>query len=75
MSSIARAHLPPSFAGGPRAESPDAITLPVGSTVEETEKALILKTLASVDNNKTRAAEILGISLKTLHNKLHRYGG
>jgi DNA-binding NtrC family response regulator len=72
---ITRAHLPPSFAGGTRAESPDAITLPVGSTVEETEKALILKTLASVDNNKTRAAEILGISLKTLHNKLHRYGG
>ncbi len=71
---ITRAHLPPSFTGQPRVESPDAITLPVGTTVEDAEKALILKTLASVDNNKTRAAEVLGISLKTLHNKLHRYG-
>ena len=36
---------------------------------------MILKTLASVGNNKTRAAEVLGISLKTLHNKLRRYAG
>jgi DNA-binding NtrC family response regulator len=36
---------------------------------------LILKTLAASNNNKTRAAEILGISLKTLHNKLKEYGG
>jgi DNA-binding NtrC family response regulator len=72
---ITPAHLPPSLAGQPRVESPDSITLPLGTTVEEAEKALILKTLASVGNNKTRAAEALGVSLKTLHNKLHRYGG
>jgi DNA-binding NtrC family response regulator len=36
---------------------------------------LILKTLESTSNNKTKAAEILGISLKTLHNKLKEYGG
>ena len=35
---------------------------------------LILKTLESTTNNKTKAAEILGISLKTLHNKLKEYG-
>ncbi len=35
---------------------------------------LIFKTLESTHNNKTRAAEILGISLKTLHNKLREYG-
>jgi DNA-binding NtrC family response regulator len=46
----------------------------VGTTVEEAEKLLILKTLESTSNNKTRAAEILGISLKTLHNKLKEYG-
>ncbi|MFN3476669.1 MAG: helix-turn-helix domain-containing protein, partial [Candidatus Methylomirabilales bacterium] len=57
-----------------RDESPDAITLPLGITLEEAERVLILRTLSSVNNNKTRAAEILGISLKTLHNKLHRYG-
>ena len=48
--------------------------LGVGTTVGEAEKMLILKTLESTSNNKTRAAEILGISLKTLHNKLKEYG-
>ena len=48
--------------------------LGVGTTVEEAEKLLILKTLEATSNNKTRAAEILGISLKTLHNKLKEYG-
>jgi DNA-binding NtrC family response regulator len=46
----------------------------VGTTVEQAEKLLILKTLAATNNNKTKAAEILGISLKTLHNKLKEYG-
>jgi DNA-binding protein Fis len=34
---------------------------------------LIVETLAFANNNKTRAAEMLGISLKTLHNKLKEY--
>jgi transcriptional regulator with PAS, ATPase and Fis domain len=71
---ITPAYLPPNLVGQTRVESPDSVTLPLGTTVEDAEKALILKTLASVGNNKTRAAEILGISLKTLHNKLNRYG-
>jgi len=45
----------------------------VGTTVDEAEKQLILKTLLSTHNNKTRAAEILGISSKTLQNKLKEY--
>ena len=48
--------------------------LGVGTTVDEAERLLILKTLESTHNNKTHAAEILGISLKTLHNKLKEYG-
>jgi DNA-binding NtrC family response regulator len=52
----------------------DDIRFPVGTTVEEAEKGLILRTLEHTRNNKTRAAEILGISLKTLHNKLKEYG-
>ena len=56
------------------AEDGDAIRLGVGTTVEEAEKLLILKTLEATNNNKTKAAEILGISLKTLHNKLKEYG-
>ena len=46
----------------------------IGTTVEEAEKGLILRTLEHTRNNKTRAAEILGINLKTLHNKLKEYG-
>jgi DNA-binding NtrC family response regulator len=53
---------------------PDAVRLPVGTTVSQAEKALIQITLQHTKNNKTRAAEILGISLKTLFNKLKEYG-
>jgi transcriptional regulator with PAS, ATPase and Fis domain len=69
-------HLPPNFGtSGIRTTSDgEGIRLEVGTTVEEAEKMLILKTLATTNNNKTRAAEILGISLKTLHNKLKEYG-
>jgi len=70
-------HLPPGFgqiATRPAANDPDAVRLGVGTTVGEAEKLLILKTLEATSNNKTRAAEILGISLKTLHNKLKEYG-
>jgi DNA-binding NtrC family response regulator len=70
-------HLPPGFGQTPLRSSvddPDAVRLGVGTTVGEAEKLLILKTLEATSNNKTRAAEILGISLKTLHNKLKEYG-
>ncbi|HUK23072.1 MAG TPA: sigma-54 dependent transcriptional regulator [Terriglobales bacterium] len=70
-------HLPPGFGQTPvrtTADDADAVRLGVGTTVEEAEKLLILKTLEATNNNKTRAAEILGISLKTLHNKLKEYG-
>ncbi len=70
-------HLPPGFGQTPLRTSEDdadTVRLGVGTTVEEAEKLLILKTLEATNNNKTRAAEILGISLKTLHNKLKEYG-
>jgi DNA-binding NtrC family response regulator len=55
-------------------EDSDALRVPIGTTVEEAERGLIVRTLEHTRNNKTRAAEILGISLKTLHNKLKEYG-
>jgi len=72
-------HLPPGF-GKPAEkavaapEPENAVRIEVGSTIDQAEQALILKTLESHGNNKTRAAETLGISLKTLHNKLKEYG-
>jgi DNA-binding NtrC family response regulator len=59
---------------GTPAGDADAVKFQIGTTVEEAEKGLILRTLEHTRNNKTRAAEILGISLKTLHNKLKEYG-
>ncbi|HEX8473432.1 MAG TPA: sigma-54 dependent transcriptional regulator [Pyrinomonadaceae bacterium] len=56
-----------------KARSEDTITLPVGTPIEEVERQMILRTLQKTDNNKTRAAELLQISLKTLHNKLRLY--
>ena len=52
---------------------PNMVEVAVGTTVDEAEKQLILKTLAATRNNKTKAAEILGISSKTLQNKLKEY--
>ncbi|MBZ5726880.1 MAG: sigma-54 dependent transcriptional regulator [Acidobacteriia bacterium] len=64
----------PSATPAPAASEEGVLHLHVGTTVEEAEKGLILRTLEHTRNNKTRAAEILGISLKTLHNKLKEYG-
>lgn len=45
----------------------------VGRTVSDVERELILNTLNSVSGNRSKAATILGISLRTLHNKLKEY--
>ncbi|MGH9615630.1 MAG: sigma-54-dependent transcriptional regulator [Acidobacteriaceae bacterium] len=73
---VGRQHLPPGFGVVHLSATSDSdrVQMPVGTTVDEAEKRLILLTLGSTGNNKTRAAEILGISLKTLHNKLKEYG-
>src|SRR4051812_23267659 len=64
-------HLPPTLISRGE-ESLPTLTIAPGTTVDEAERRLILLTLDHTRNNKTRAAEILGISLKTLHNKLNR---
>jgi len=71
---IGRAHLPPGFGHAPAnvASGLSSLRFPMGTTVAAAERELILQTLTAT-NNKTRAAEILGISLKTLHNKLKEY--
>ncbi len=47
---------------------------PVEMTLEALERLHILRCLEHFDGNKTRAAQSLGITIKTLYNKLHRYG-
>ena len=67
-------HLPPLVTDSPDVVKP-TLSLAPGTTVEEAERRLILMTLEHTHDNKTRAAEILGISLKTLHNKLNKLRG
>jgi DNA-binding NtrC family response regulator len=67
-------HLPPLVTESPDVVKP-TLSLTPGTTVEEAERRLILMTLEHTRDNKTRAAEILGISLKTLHNKLNKLRG
>jgi len=51
-----------------------AAEMTVGMPLDELEKGHILRTLAFNQGNKTKTAHILGITIKTLYNKLHRYG-
>jgi two-component system response regulator FlrC len=61
--------MPPATPLGP----PKASTTLVGRRMEEVERELILETLSHCLGNRTRAAEMLGISIRTLRNKLHEY--
>jgi len=51
----------------------ESLEVKAGFTVRQMEKKLIYKTLDEVDDNRTQAAELLGISIRTLRNKLHEY--
>ena len=51
----------------------EAVPLPVGSTVAEIERELVLQTLASCNGNRTHAARVLGVSVRTLRNRIRLY--
>lgn len=68
----APAPLPPPVVA-PATEAPRSVTKLVGRRMEEVERELILETLSHCLGNRTRAAEMLGISIRTLRNKLHEY--
>ena len=59
--------------GSTAAEEEDPVPA-AGMTVREMERQLIQKTLENTGGNRTHAARILGISLRTLRNKLHEFG-
>ena len=69
---ITEADLPDSLRAKP-ARSAEAI-VEVGMSMDEIEREAILRTLEATDGNKTKAAEMLGIGLRTLYRKLDRYG-
>jgi len=50
-----------------------SVRIPVGMSLGDAEKALITATLEAVAGSKSKAAQVLGISLKTLYNRLHAY--
>ncbi|MBI4474539.1 MAG: sigma-54-dependent Fis family transcriptional regulator, partial [Acidobacteria bacterium] len=54
-------------------ESPEATTIQAGHSVSEMERKLIMTTLEQTNGNRTHAAKLLGISLRTLRNKLREY--
>ncbi len=74
---ITRQHLPSDFGRAPASmvSGLGGLRFPIGTTVDAVERELIVQTLAATNQNKTRAADLLGISLKTLHNKLKEYEG
>jgi DNA-binding NtrC family response regulator len=70
---IEKRHLPLHITGQRPSPTADAVMIPIGMPLDEVERRVILSTLARTDYNKTRTAETLRISLKTLHNKLKAY--
>jgi DNA-binding NtrC family response regulator len=56
-----------------KAVSPDSITVPMGVSIKEVEKEVIKATLERTGNNKTKAAALLGMGVRTLHRKIDEY--
>jgi len=63
-----------SAASPPAMSDPSALRITVGMSLDDVERALITATLQAVGGSKTEAARLLGISLKTMYNRLHAYG-
>jgi DNA-binding NtrC family response regulator len=51
----------------------EIVPLLIGATVGEVERELVLQTLARCDGNRTRAARVLGLSVRTMRNKIRLY--
>jgi DNA-binding NtrC family response regulator len=51
----------------------ESFEIKLGTSLDEVERELIIRTIGFSGGNKSRAAEILGVSLKTLYNRLDRY--
>ena len=65
--------LPAPEASAPQLTPNEVVPLLIGATVGEVERELVLQTLARCDGNRTRAARVLGLSVRTLRNKIREY--
>lgn len=70
---IEASNLPGLAVGELAVEDGDYLRVSVGTSLDETERRLIFATLDAMNGNKSEAADALGISLKTLYNRLNRY--
>jgi len=59
--------------GGTAAEVPERPSVSLGTSLDEVERSQIFRTLDTTSGNRSRAAQLLGISSRTLRNKLARY--
>jgi DNA-binding NtrC family response regulator len=73
---VGPSHLPPYLrdAASTATTLPSGIVIPTGATAAEAERILILSTLERLGGNKAEAARQLGLDVKTIRNKLKRYG-
>jgi len=65
--------LPAPEAAAPQLTPTEVVPLLIGATVGEVERELVLQTLARCNGNRTRAARLLGFSVRTLRNKIRLY--
>ena len=70
---VVRPELPSRRPAGPMAETASTVTFAVGTSLEEIERRMLYKTLAYFNDNKAKAAEALGITTKTIYNRLANY--
>ena len=64
-------HLPPRFRPGKR--SPTKVSFELGTPLDEVEREMVVRALAATENNRKRAAVLLGISRRALYNKLRKH--
>lgn len=63
----------PDISAEPLVAPEQIVPLLIGATVDEIERELVLQTLARCEGNRTHAARVLGVSVRTLRNKIRQY--
>jgi transcriptional regulator with PAS, ATPase and Fis domain len=67
------AHLPPEIRNF--REKPKMIPIRIGTSLEDVEREVLIQTLKATKGNKRKAAQLLGINVRTIHRKIEEFGG